>query len=87
MNYDEKIMELENRISKLEKIEKDRRVKKFIGIIFKMIVFALVILSSYKLYLFVRPYFDQFKDIRNTTSGIDFSSETIKDGLNSILNQ
>ena len=75
MNYEEKIAELEERIAKLEKIEKKRKTKMIISLCVKLVVFIVILILAYKLYLYVKPYFStlnelyEFKNSLNLNGG------------------
>lgn len=59
MNYEEKIKELEERVSALENIEKKKKREKIIKFVVGL---ALIIGFSIGIYLFIKPYLDQLSD-------------------------
>ncbi len=68
MTNEEKIAILEQRISKLETIEKNRRTRNIIYITIKVVCFIVMLVIMFSLYLMIKPYFDdlnQIKDINN----------------------
>ena len=86
MNYEEKIQELENRIEKLERIEKSRRTKRIVSIIFKIILFCIILFAMYKLYIFIKPYFDQIGNLKGLTEGLNLDGNSLSNELNSLFN-
>ena len=90
MSNEEKIKELEERVAKLEKIERDRKTRAIIKICFKIICFIVIVIMCYKLYLYIKPYvqkvdeFKEFEDNLNIRNGSlsDFDLNKYLDYLN-----
>ena len=78
MKNDEKINELESRIEKLEKIERNRKIRNIIllsiygAIIVALIVFVIVV------YVKLKPYVEKIDSLKNI--GGDIKTDTIIDG-------
>ena len=70
----EKIQALEARVQALEKIEERRRKRKIISIVIKVIFYLIMLLIVYKMYTYVKPYFEQLTHINNLTSSFNNGS-------------
>ena len=72
----ERIQELEKRVAALEAIEKRRKIKMIIGIAIRVIMFIAIIVAIIKLYLYVKPYFEQLSQLSNLKSGLNLSGDS-----------
>ncbi len=73
----EKVNLLEERLSKLEKIEKRRQTLKWIKIIVKVVLYVAIIASIYFGYRYIkRNYLDPYDNFRN---GLSSKIDGIKD--------
>lgn len=72
-----KVLVLEARIKYLEKIEKRRKIKKYIGIIIKTIIWLIIIIFLYQKYLYIKEnYIDKYE---KTINSIEEKYNEIKD--------
>lgn len=74
MSTDEKIKNLEERVAKLEKIEKDRRTRKIIFICLKVFFYLAIIAVMVILMLKLKSYYDQLTNLKN----FDFSGTSLE---------
>ena len=79
MTTDDKIKELEERIAKLEAIEKKRRTKKIIEICVKLVFYGIVIAVLVVLVLKLKSYFDYFSGLKDLGSNLGFDTSSLKD--------
>ena len=84
MNYEEKITELEDRIKKLEKIEKKRKIGKIIKFSIKLIITLVIIIFIYKAYLFVKPYKEKIDNLSKIEEKINDGTNSIKGALDKL---
>ena len=87
LSTEERITELENRVAKLEKIEKDRKTKRIIVICIKLAFYIGIIIAMYLLFKKIMPVYNQVNDIRNAFGGGSSSSLDLNNyDLNGLLN-
>ena len=72
---DKKIEELEQRILKLEQIEKKRRTMKIISICIKAFVYLIMLILLVKLFIFVKPYFDQLSGLNDLKNNFNLNGD------------
>ncbi len=62
IKLENKIVELETRLKQLEKIEKRRKIKKYITIGIKTLIWLIIIICLYSRYLYIKEnYFDKYE--------------------------
>lgn len=79
---EEKILELEKRLAKLERIEKRRKgflIAKIVGIVLLIIA---IIVGGYILYLKVEETLKPYKDLIKTTDKVNDGINSVKDLFN-----
>ena len=76
LSSEEKIEALEKRVATLEAIEKRRKIKTIIGIAIRVLVFIIIIVMIVKMYLYVKPYFEQLSQLSNLKSGLNLSGDS-----------
>ncbi len=84
MSNEEKIAILEQRISKLEKIEKNRKIRNIIYITIKVICFIVMLVIIFNLYLMVKPYFEDLSQIKDIKDELNINNDI---DLNEFLKQ
>lgn len=72
---DKKIEELEQRILKLEQIEKKRRTMKIISICIKAFVYLIMLILLIELFIFVKPYFDQLSGLNDLKNNFNLNGD------------
>ena len=75
---EERIQELEKRVATLEAIEKRRKVKMIIGIALRVVMFIIIIITIIKLYLYVKPYFEQLSQLNDFKNSLNLNSDGLK---------
>ena len=75
---EERIQELEKRVAALEAIEKRRKIKMIIGIAIRVVIFIIIIVAIIKLYLYVKPYFEQLSQLSNFKNSLNLNSDGLK---------
>ena len=78
---DKKIEELEQRILKLEQIEKKRRTMKIISICVKAFVYLIMLILLVKLFIFVKPYFDQLTGLSNLKNSFNMNGDNSNNNI------
>ncbi len=93
MNLEEKVNELETRIAKLEKIERDRRTRKIIMIVVKIVIYLMIIGSMLFLLSKLKVYYDQVTNLKDTFNlngksldNFNLKDYNISDYFNSLFN-
>ena len=84
MNSEEKIKELEERIVKLEKIEKRRKITKYISIGIKVLIIIVIGIFVYKAYTIIDSYKQQIDKITNIQNGLDSSGDYLQEQLDKL---
>ncbi len=84
MSNEEKIAILEQRISKLEKIEKNRKIRNIIYITIRVICFIVMLVIIFNLYLMVKPYFEDLSQIKDIKDELNINNDI---DLNEFLKQ
>ena len=56
---------LKRRINELEKVERHRKLKKIIKIVFTLIIITIVFIFAYKWYKEITDYYNQINDFLN----------------------
>ena len=75
MNYEDKINELENRLIKLEKVERRRKIKNIIVLsIYGIIVISIIVIIGV-LYMKIKPYKEKIDNLKNF--GSDLKTDSI----------
>ena len=77
LSTEERIQALEARVKVLENIEAKRKRKMIISIVVKVVFYLIILIAMYRLFLYVKPYFDQLthaNDIRNSLGNYDLNS-------------
>ena len=75
---EERIQELEKRVATLEAIEKRRKVKMIIGIALRVVMFIIIIITIIKLYLYVKPYFEQLSQLSDFKNSLNLNGNDLK---------
>ena len=75
---EERIQELEKRVATLEAIEKRRKVKMIIGIALRVVMFIIIIITIIKLYLYVKPYFEQLSQLNDFKNSLNLNGNDLK---------
>ncbi len=78
MSTEEKIKNLEERVAKLEKIEKDRRTRKIIAICIKVVFYLAIIIAMVILMSKLKTYYDSLSNLRNLGNGFNFDSSSLE---------
>lgn len=76
---EDKILELEERISKLEKKERRRKTFSVIKLIFILLVIGALVYGGYKLYNKIEETIKPYKEIVDKKSNVDKNIKSIKD--------
>jgi hypothetical protein len=83
ISYEERIKQLEERVSVLEKIEQKRRTRRIISICIKVFFYLLMIGMIIGIFLYVKPYFDQLSGLTNGVN--NFNIDNYLNDLNGLL--
>ena len=79
MSTEEKIKNLEERVAKLEKIEKDRRRRKIIAICIKVVFYLAIIIAMIVMMSKLKTYYDQLTNLKNLGSNFNLDTSSLSD--------
>ena len=79
MSSEERIKNLEERVAKLEKIEKDRKTRRIIMICIKLFFYLAIIIAMVVLMLKLKTYYDTLTNLKNLGSGFNLDTSSLSD--------
>ena len=84
MSNEEKIKNLEERLVKLEKIERRRKIMSYISLGFRLLVLIILIIFGIKAYNYLKQYKEQLDKFQTLQDKLDVSSDYIDEQMKNL---
>ena len=84
MKYEEEIKKLNERVQKLEKIEKRRQITKWVKLGIDLVVIIVLVIMFFKAYAFIKQYKEQLDKLKSLEDKITVSGDYLQEQIDNI---